>query len=135
MSTICWSLDQPSHGMVMDMMTPTIAPATARTARSSAGRPVRLARASLITAIVRANSSMALARTSGTVMVRVDGLPDHVEVGLAVGLDYLPDGGADGGDRAELGRLPLERLDHPGVHVVLQDEVFLGGEVPEERAR
>ena len=64
------SLDQSSHGIVIDMMTPMIAPAVVRTARSSAGRPARLARASPTTEIVRANSSMARARTSGTVMVR-----------------------------------------------------------------
>jgi hypothetical protein len=64
------SLDQSSHGIVIDMMTPMIAPAVARTARSSAGRLARLASASLITEIVRANSSMARARTSGTVTVR-----------------------------------------------------------------
>src|SRR6266702_747009 len=57
-------------GIVIHMMTPMIAPAVARTARSSAGRPARLARASPTTEIVRAYSSMARARTSGTVMVR-----------------------------------------------------------------
>jgi hypothetical protein len=62
--------DQESfHGMVVDMITPMIAPAAVRTARSSALRPARLARASLITPIVRANSSRALARISGTLMV------------------------------------------------------------------
>jgi hypothetical protein len=57
------------------------------------------------------------------------------QVGLGVGGEHLPAGRAGRGDQAESGWLPLERLDHPGVHVVLQDEVFLGREVPEERAR
>src|SRR5580704_3946257 len=62
-------------------------------------------------------------------------LADHVEVGRVVGGERLPDRRADRGERAEPGGLPLERLDQPGVHVVLQDEIFLGREVPEERAR
>jgi predicted aconitase with swiveling domain len=63
--------DQPSHGIVIDMITPTTAPAMVRTARSSAGRPARLPTASATTVIVRANSSSARARISGTVMVRL----------------------------------------------------------------
>ena len=51
------------------MITPMTAPATVRTARSSAGRPARLATASATTVMVRANSSSARARISGTVMV------------------------------------------------------------------
>src|SRR5579872_251693 len=62
-------------------------------------------------------------------------LPDDIQVGAGVGGEHLPGGRAYRGDRAQPGRLLLERRDHPGVHVVLQDQVFLGREVPEERAR
>ena len=131
------SLDQSSHGIVIDMTTPMIAPAVVRTARSSAGAPgplgQRLARSP---PIVRANSSRARARISGTVMVSAVVSREHVQVGLRCRRPgHLPDGGADRGERAQPGGLLLERRDHPGVHVVLQDDVFLGREVPEERAR
>ena len=63
------------------------------------------------------------------------GLPEQVEVGLGVGGEHFPASRPDGGDRGEPGRLPFECLDHAGVHVVLQHDVFLAGEVPEERAR
>jgi hypothetical protein len=48
------------------MITPTTAPARARTARSDGERSARLATASAITSIVRVNSSIARALISGT---------------------------------------------------------------------
>ena len=126
---------QPSHGIVTDMITPTTAPAAARTARSSAGAPGPLGhrlghhrdRPGELVHRPRPD----LRHGQG----EPDGLMKDVHVGGGVGVEHLPAGRADGGDRAQVRWLLLERLDHPDVHVVLQDQVFLGREVPEERAR
>jgi hypothetical protein len=42
---------------------------------------------------------------------------------------------AQRGDGGEFWWLALERREQPGVHVVLDDHVFLGREVPEEGGR
>ena len=75
------------------MMTPTIAPAAARTAMSSPGRPARLPTASATTEIVRPNSSIARALAVRTGRCS-DDLRVRVLAGAVVGVMmavFLPD--------------------------------------------
>ena len=124
-----------STGSVVAMITPKIAPASARTATSSGSRPLRLARTAAVPSMVRANSSRARARISGTAMVssvvcRNRSRSSSVNPARAAG-----HGAPHRGQRAQPGRLRLQRVQGQHVQIVLQDHVFLGREVPVERGR
>jgi two-component system, OmpR family, phosphate regulon sensor histidine kinase PhoR len=65
----------------------------------------------------------------------VHGFPQLGKLRRAHAVEGRVDRGAQRRDRPHVGRLAQEHVHPEQFHVVLQDDIFLGGEIPEKRAR